>query len=207
MAFGPIAKFIAERGFGRLISKEEALKVLDRAEKAGLVHCSSNTGEYIDYICNCCMCHCLLLQSINRAVLQVGPATSSFIVVVDEEECTGCGDCIDRCQMEALSMQDDIVAMDADRCFGCGLCISVCPASALRMEPREQRPIPPRDRMELNIAMMVSMPFCRMMAAKSCQYLVAWGFTSAELEETMRALQRSGKSKACLLYTSDAADE
>jgi len=93
-----------------------------------------------------------------RAVLQVGPATSSFIVIVDEEECTGCGDCIDRCQMEALSMQDDIVAMDADRCFGCGLCISVCPASALRMEPREQRPIPPQDRMELNIAMMASMP-------------------------------------------------
>ena len=158
LSFGPIAKFIVERGFGRLISKEEALKALDRAEKAGLVHCSSNTGEYIDFICNCCMCHGLLLQSINRAVIQPGPATSSFIVVVDEEQCTGCGDCIDRCQMEALSIQDDIVARDADRCFGCGLCISVCPTSALRMEPREQRPIPPRDRMEMNIAMMASMP-------------------------------------------------
>jgi ferredoxin len=77
-------------------------------------------------------------------------------VVVNGEQCMGCGDCIDRCQMEALSMQDDIVARDADRCIGCGLCISVCPTSAMRMEPREQRPIPPRDRMELNMAMTAS---------------------------------------------------
>ena len=156
LSFGPNARFIAERGFGRLISREEALNVLDRAEKAGLVHCPSNTGKYIDFICNCCMCHCLLLQSINSAVIQPGPATSSFIVVVNGEQCMGCGDCIDRCQMEALSMQDDIVARDADRCIGCGLCISVCPTSAMRMEPREQRPIPPRDRMELNMAMTAS---------------------------------------------------
>ena len=158
MAFGPIAKFIAERGFGRLISQEEALKALDRAEKAGLVHCSSNTGNSIDFICNCCMCHCLLLQSIKRTIIQPGPATSSFIVVVDEDECMGCGDCIDRCQVEALSIQDDIVTKNADRCIGCGLCVSVCPTSALRMEPREQRPIPPQDSTELNMAMMASMP-------------------------------------------------
>jgi ferredoxin len=158
LSFGPTAKFIAERGFGRLISKEEALKVLDRAEKAGLVHCSSNTGKYVDFICNCCICHCLILQSIRSAVLPNRAATSGFIMVVDEEQCTGCGDCIGRCPMEALSMQDDIVVRDADRCIGCGLCISVCPTSALRMELREQRPIPLRDRRELNIAVMASMP-------------------------------------------------
>jgi ferredoxin len=35
-------------------------------------------------------------------------------MVVDEDKCIGCGDCIDRCQFEALSMQDGIVARDAD---------------------------------------------------------------------------------------------
>ena len=158
LSFGPNAKYIAERGFGRLLSKEEALEVLDRSEKAGLVHCSSNTGKYIDLICNCCSCHCIILQSIKGAVLVSRLATSGFIMVVDEEECMGCGDCIHRCQVEALSIQDDIVTRDADRCIGCGLCISVCPTSALRMEPREQRPIPPRDRRELNMAMMASIP-------------------------------------------------
>ena len=158
MFFGPMAKFIAKRGFGRLISKEEAVKVLDRAEKAGLVHCSSNIGEDIEFICNCCSCHCGILQSIKSAAVPSGGATSGFMVMVDEEKCTGCGDCIDRCPMEALSMQDDIVVRDADRCIGCGLCISVCPTSALRMEPREQRLIPPRNRMELDIAILSSMP-------------------------------------------------
>ena len=158
MAFGPNARFVVERGFARLVSKKEALKILTRAEKAGLVHCSSNTSKYVDFICNCCICHCGILQSIKGAVLPRSAATSAFIVAIDEEKCMGCGDCIDRCQMEALSMQDDIVARDVDRCIGCGLCISVCSTSALRMEPREQRPIPPQDRRELNMAMMASMP-------------------------------------------------
>ncbi len=158
LSFGPSAKFIAERGFGRLLSREEAIKVLDRAEKAGLVHCSSNTSRYVDFICNCCSCHCGILQSIKSAAVPSSGATSGFIMVVDEDECMGCGDCIDRCPMEAISMQDDIVVRDADRCIGCGLCNSVCPTSALRMEPRERRLIPPQDRRELNIAMMASMP-------------------------------------------------
>jgi len=35
MAFGPWAKYIAERGFGRLVSKEDALQVFGRAERQG----------------------------------------------------------------------------------------------------------------------------------------------------------------------------
>ena len=158
MFFGPLAKYIAERGFGRSISREEALSVLDRAEKAGLVHCTSNTAEHIEFICNCCVCHCGILRSIKKADRPSMGATSGFITVVDEEKCMGCGDCIDRCPMEALSIEGDIVVRDSSRCIGCGLCISVCPTSALRMEPREERPIPARDSNELNIAMNSSMP-------------------------------------------------
>jgi NAD-dependent dihydropyrimidine dehydrogenase PreA subunit len=136
-------------GKSRLISKEEALKTLDRAEKAGLVHVITNTSNSIAYCCNCCMDHCMTLRALKSPVMFAGPAPSSFIMVVDEDECMGCGDCIDRCQFEALSMKDDIVARDADRCFGCGLCVSVCPTSALRMEPREQRPTPCKNYGEL----------------------------------------------------------
>jgi len=158
MFFGPMARYFGERGFSRFISKEEALEILDRAEKAGLVHCSTNSSEHIDFICNCCICHCGILQSIKSAALPSSGANSGFIMVVDEDECMGCGDCIDQCPMEAISMQNDVVTRDADRCIGCGLCISVCPTSALIMEPREQRPIPPQNPTELNMAMMASMP-------------------------------------------------
>lgn len=157
MAFGPNAKFIAERGFGRLVSKEDALQVLDRAEKAGLIHCSSNIGKYIDFICNCCDCHCGIIQSIKNAAVPSMGATSSFIMSVNEEECMGCGDCVERCQMDALTMEGDIVVRDAERCIGCGVCTSVCPTEALRLELREEAPVPPFDRREFNMAMMSSL--------------------------------------------------
>ncbi len=156
MTFGPQAKYVAERGFGKLVSKEEAIKVLDRSEKAGLVHCSSNTGKYISFICNCCACHCFIIQSIKRGIIPMG-TSSSFIVTVSEDECSGCGTCIGRCQMDALSLDGDIVVRDAKRCIGCGLCISVCPTEALKLETREGAPVPPRDQRELNAAVMASL--------------------------------------------------
>lgn len=149
LSLGPSARFIAEKGFGRLISKEEARRILDRSEEAGLVHCSSNTSKYIDFICNCCGCHCGILQSITDTRMPTLGATSSFIVEVDQENCIGCEACLARCQMEALSMKDEVVQRDGLRCIGCGLCVSVCPSEALKMITRAERHIPPRDHREL----------------------------------------------------------
>lgn len=157
MSFGPGAKFNAERGFARLISKEEARQILDLSEREGLVHCSSNTGKYIDFICNCCICHCGILQSIKNAAIPSMGATTGFIMVVDQESCTGCGDCVERCQMEALTLDGDVVMRDASRCIGCGLCVSACPTEALKMEPRPDRPLLPWDHQSLNAALMASL--------------------------------------------------
>ena len=156
MAFGPQAKYVAERGFGRLVSKEGALRILDRSEEAGLIHCSSNTGKYINFMCNCCDCHCGIIQSIKRSVIPMG-AVSSFIVAVDQDACNGCGTCIDRCQMDALTLDGAVIIRDARRCIGCGLCISVCPTEALKLELRRDAPVPPRDQRELNAAMISSL--------------------------------------------------
>ena len=156
MAFGPQAKYVAERGFAKLVSREEALKVLDRSEEAGLVHCSSNTGKYISFICNCCGCHCGIIQSMKRGVIPMG-AVSSFLVMVNEDECSGCGTCIDRCQMDALSLDGAMLVRKAECCIGCGLCISVCPTEALKLELRKGAAVPPHDQRELNAAMMASL--------------------------------------------------
>lgn len=43
MTFDYAAEFMAERGYGRYLSVEEALKVLEESEKAGLVHSTVNT--------------------------------------------------------------------------------------------------------------------------------------------------------------------
>ena len=157
MSFGPGAKFVTQRGFGRSISKEEALKILKLSEKEGLVHCASNTGKYIDFICNCCTCHCGILQSVKNAASPSMIAASSFIVSLEEGECSGCGDCVEMCPMDALEMEGDVVAIDLKRCIGCGLCVSVCPTEALRLEPREGAPVPPLGHNELTTAMMSSL--------------------------------------------------
>jgi ferredoxin len=156
IGFGPRAKANADRGFSRLISKEEAHEILKRSVEAGLVHCVSNNRGNTEFICNCCICHCGILQSLKEPNWPSMGAVSSFIMAVDEEKCMGCGDCIDRCPMDVLSMQDDIVVMDADRCIGCGLCVSVCPTEALRMEPRPDPPLPPWDQESLDAALKAS---------------------------------------------------
>jgi len=66
LTFGPGARFNADRGFGRMISREEARRILDLAEEEGLVHCSSNMGKHVDFICNCCACHCPI-QKLGHA--------------------------------------------------------------------------------------------------------------------------------------------
>jgi len=42
MSFGPAAEFYIENGIGREITKEEAKKILAKAEEDGLIHCSTN---------------------------------------------------------------------------------------------------------------------------------------------------------------------
>ena len=156
LAIGPGARYMYEYGLAKRISKEEAYEVMNRAEEAGLVHSVSNTGKYIDFICNCCICHCETLKGLKKYG-QRGPAVlSSFISGVDADECIGCGDCIGRCPMEALMMKEELAVVDNKRCIGCGLCVRVCPTGAIRMHDREGAVAPYEDAKLLNQAIVAS---------------------------------------------------
>lgn len=120
---------------GRVISKEEALNIIDMTESAGLVHVVENYKEGILNICNCCSCCCVPLQAIHRWGIDSGSlAKSNYVAVVDEELCTSCETCIERCQVEAISVDD--YAKINERCIGCGLCVSTCPTEAIRLIKR-----------------------------------------------------------------------
>ncbi|MBW1802237.1 MAG: 4Fe-4S dicluster domain-containing protein [Deltaproteobacteria bacterium] len=145
LQFGKGARFVIERGMGRKIEKEEAIRVLDRSEEAGLVHCTNNRQE-IDFLCNCCSCHCMILK---YALAHLKPAlvtNSGFQPCWDLELCTSCETCVDRCPMNALNMDEhDKPLVDLDRCIGCGVCATGCPSEAIEMEKRGDIPEPPVD--------------------------------------------------------------
>lgn len=156
MSFGPGAKFVAERGFGRLVSKEEAKQILDISEEAGLIHCSSNTTDYIDFICNCCDCHCGIVQSLKEQMRNFGGA-SNYMVEVNADDCSGCELCTERCPMDAIVINDSVAERKDELCVGCGLCVSTCDMEALKMVNRPERLNPPRNHLELMTSMISSM--------------------------------------------------
>ena len=69
-------------------------------------------------------------------------------LAIDKGSCTGCGDCVDRCAMEALSVIDEVVQVYKAHCIGCGNCVSTCPAEALSMV-RRSSVVPPEGGMTM----------------------------------------------------------
>lgn len=58
--------------------------------------------------------------------------------IVDTEECTGCGVCVDSCPNEVLDLEDDLAkAANADQCDGCGTCAEECPMGCIEVETDE----------------------------------------------------------------------
>lgn len=152
MQFGMGAQFVIDRKMGRKIDKAEAMQILEKSEEAGLVHAAINRQE-IDFLCNCCSCHCMILKS---ALSQPKPGlalNSGFMPERDPELCTACGTCVERCPTDALvSDADNIPQLDTDRCIGCAVCATGCPSEAIGMIERPGIPVPPLDQKALKEA-------------------------------------------------------
>jgi ferredoxin len=60
------------------------------------------------------------------------------IIVIDEEKCTGCGECIPNCPEGALQIIDGKARLVGELfCDGLGACIGHCPEGAISVEKRE----------------------------------------------------------------------
>ncbi|MFW5989712.1 MAG: ATP-binding protein [Desulfosudaceae bacterium] len=92
-------------GWGRDISKEEAFALLDQAEKDGLVLQPSNEQQP-QFVCACCACCCGVLEMMRIMPRPADFTASNFYAVLDTDTCNGCGKCLKRCQMGALSLVD-----------------------------------------------------------------------------------------------------
>ncbi len=143
--FGSMGQYYFDRKMGREISLEEAIEILGKCREAGLVT-QPATSQNPTGMCNCCGDCCGVLRAVKKHPKPAELVFSNHLAVVDSDACTGCEICLDRCQMDALSIKDHTTAeVNRDRCIGCGLCVTGCPSEAIRLIPKSgaQWRVPP----------------------------------------------------------------
>jgi len=133
-------EFLADEKYAsREITVYEGMKVLERSHEVGLVHMSyTMKGDAKPgLVCSCCACCCHTLGSLVRNGIHTQVLTSKYIAVDDQDKCTDCGVCVDRCVFQARSMVDRKIVFDNVLCHGCGLCVSTCTTGAISLVDRE----------------------------------------------------------------------
>jgi NAD-dependent dihydropyrimidine dehydrogenase PreA subunit len=150
LVFAPVEGAFDNSDVDRAITKEEALQILHETEEAGLVHTTGNYQGPHNYICNCCTCSCGILRGVAEFNRPSAVAKSDFLVVVDQDLCVACGDCIERCQFDALELDEITCVVDPQNCVGCGLCVPVCPENAMVLVRRpEGEVLPPPENLKV----------------------------------------------------------
>lgn len=146
---GEGCRTMVERGTAREATIDEALAHLERGAELGLVCLTMWIGmemvflgipekdhDRIVEVCFCCPCCC---QGLKFFKYYDKKFMSRFKSIgwhpVCNEDCTECGQCVEACPMEAITLGSDGFTVSED-CIGCGLCAFKCPSKALSMEER-----------------------------------------------------------------------
>jgi ferredoxin len=148
--FGKSARHTAAQGFAQKVTKDEALRIMNEAAEAGLIHKAFHPGSRESSpetsICNCCKDCCDTLELWRSGTLPLSNSTY-HLAVIDAETCTGCGTCVERCPTDAIVLDaDGLAERDEKACFGCGICSRFCPVEAISLQEGLRRVfiMPPR---------------------------------------------------------------
>lgn len=142
LGFGHLAQIYIDHGKGRKITKEEALEVLRQSEKEGLVLQAANSLNP-HFFCSCCGCCCVSLAGLKQFTRPIDFVSTNYLAEINRDLCTGCGKCIDICQMDAIKVVKETAKINWKRCIGCGNCVSVCREKAIQLKNKEEEINPP----------------------------------------------------------------
>ena len=138
----------------RLITKEETLEILQRAEDEGLVIQPSNSQQPF-VICCCCGDCCAVLTAAKRFPKPAAIFATNYYAEIDPALCFGCEICVTRCQMEAPTILSETLSINLDRCIGCGLCVPTCPTGAITLRKKKKELVPPKTTEDLYTKILV----------------------------------------------------
>lgn len=175
ITFGPAAEYMLETNIGhpRILTVEQTLEILRHDEKEGLFLQAAHAKDCSGF-CSCSKCHCGFLMAAKIHQGTGFESWSNYKCTKDDESCIGCGKCVERCPVKAMTLNsDDEAVYNRENCFGCGLCVTTCPTDALLLErkpddqltlPQDEKFFDSQDRMAVERARIEK---ARMAAAKA----------------------------------------
>lgn len=139
----------------KVYTVEQALEKSDEAERAGLIHEGPNNAAIMPgIICSCAAdCCSMLIQCQSSGEdMHALYTPSRFQATVEQDKCSGCQECVDRCPFGSIEMvtvpgSKKLKAhIIPEECYGCGVCVVGCEAKAIRYDlVRPPEHIPPAE--------------------------------------------------------------
>jgi NAD-dependent dihydropyrimidine dehydrogenase PreA subunit len=154
MSFGDLADLYVKEGWGRKVSREEALEIAEKNEEEGLILQPGNEQEPV-FMCACCGDCCGVLGPMQNFPRPIDIIASNYYAQVNTQLCKGHGTCVERCPMKAVKMEDKLSSIDLARCIGCGLCVPTCPENAIGLVKKSKETVPPKTEEDLYDEIMV----------------------------------------------------
>ena len=151
---GNSATFMMDKGVARELNRDQMISLVTRAEHEGMVLQPQNTQDP-GFICCCCGCCCGVLSAAKKYPNPAEFLQTNFYARIDIEQCTGCGECIELCQMDALVSVNNHTEVVRNRCIGCGVCLNACATEAISLVKTIKEAVPPKGSKQMYRKMML----------------------------------------------------
>jgi Pyruvate/2-oxoacid:ferredoxin oxidoreductase delta subunit len=150
ITFGQAAEYALETNIGhpRTLTIRQTLEIVHNDDEKGLFLQAAHAKECSGF-CSCSKCHCGFIMAAKISKGTGFESWRNYKCIKDDERCTDCGECVQRCPMKAMTTTDDNeVIYNAENCIGCGLCVTSCPTDSLILvrKPDDQIMLPQDDK-------------------------------------------------------------